>query len=177
MNCVTWFEAVAFCAWDGGRLPTEAEWDYAAQGGDEQRVYPWSPSDGGSTIDTTYAAYGCQSGTSIADPGAPPCTFADYTPVGRHPTGRGRFGQSDMAGSVWERVLDYYYDPFRILSCVDCADLEGGTPTTASDRGIRGGSLNWGASFLRAIDRGPVNSEIPGKRTNTVGFRCARPLE
>jgi sulfatase modifying factor 1 len=42
MTCITWYEAMVFCLWDGGYVPTEAEWDYAAAGGSEQRVYPWS---------------------------------------------------------------------------------------------------------------------------------------
>ncbi len=166
MNCVTWFEAMAFCIWDGGRLPTETEWNYAAAGGSEQRVYPW----GAGAIDTTRASFGCKSGDSIADPGAPLCTFKDYTAVGTRPTGKGRWGHADMAGNVWERVLDNFVDPFRLAACVDCADLQ---PST-DGRGIRGGSINWGKDYLRTSDRTAVNSETPDTRTNTVGFRCAR---
>ncbi len=55
INCVSWYVAFAFCAWDKGRLPTDAEWNYAAAGGDEQRKYPWV----GDTLDPDYAVYGC----------------------------------------------------------------------------------------------------------------------
>lgn len=169
INCVTWAEAVAFCIWDGGRLPTETEWNYAAAGGSEQRVAPYGGGDE-VIIDTTRVSFGCQSGTSIADPGAPVCTFKDYTAAGTHPTGAGRWGHHDLAGNVWERMLDFFVDPFRLTTCNDCADLQ----DNPLGRAFRGGSINWAADYQRTIDRTAINSETLDSRTNTVGFRCAR---
>src|SRR5204863_2775333 len=57
VNCLDWYSAFAFCAWDGGRLATEAEWNYAAAGGSEQRYYPWSIPPTSTAIDDSYAAY------------------------------------------------------------------------------------------------------------------------
>src|SRR6202007_2812018 len=49
MNCVNWYESYAFCIWDGGFLPSEAEWEYAAAGGSQQREYPWGATAPGTT--------------------------------------------------------------------------------------------------------------------------------
>jgi formylglycine-generating enzyme len=81
---VTWFEAFAFCAWDGGRLPTNAEWNYAAAGGSEQRLYPWSATtitDANASYDCNYSGpsytcvavfgYRCSVGGAVCDPNAP----------------------------------------------------------------------------------------------------------
>jgi hypothetical protein len=86
VNCVSWHESMAFCAWDGGFVPTEAEWNFAAAGGDEQRAYPWSSPPASLAIDTTMASYNAE------------MTFFD---VGSKPAGNARWGQADLAGGLW----------------------------------------------------------------------------
>lgn len=161
MNCLTWFEAMAFCAWDGGYLPTEAEWNYAAAGGDQQRAYPWSSPAGSLTINDSLASY--FDGVNCVGDARPGCAVTDLVPGGRKPGGDARWGQADLAGNVWEWVLDWSGD--YATECTDCANL-----TVAANRVIRGGSFFVGASDLRTASR---NSFAPASRAS-VGVRCAR---
>ncbi len=164
INCVTWYEAMAFCIWDGGYLPTEAEWNHAASGGSDQRAYPWSNNPASSTnIDCMYANF------YVDNPPGMHCvngTTGGVDRVGsRSSRGDGKWGHSDLAGSIWEWTLDWY-DPAYPLPCNDCANL------TASERRVdRGGSFADDASYQRTAyrDRG-----IPGSRYNSIGLRCAR---
>jgi sulfatase modifying factor 1 len=91
INCVNWFEAFAFCIWDGGRLPTEAEWEYAAAGGDANRLYPWGSEAPG--VAPLRANFYDTAGSPHID-------------VGSYPDGGSRWGQQDMAGSMFEWVFD-----------------------------------------------------------------------
>jgi formylglycine-generating enzyme required for sulfatase activity len=153
MNCLDWYTAFAFCAWDGGRLPTEAEWNYAASGGSEQRYYPWSSPATSTTIDDSYAVYcgGSCSGTQNVG--------------SKSPKGDGKWGQSDLAGNLSEWNLDWYASPYP-TPCNNCANL-----TSASYRVFRGGTFGIPASGLRSANRGNF---LPGYGGGDEGARCAR---
>jgi formylglycine-generating enzyme required for sulfatase activity len=154
INCVNWYEAFAFCVWDGGRLATETEWDYAAAGGSEQREYPW----GGTTPDANLAVYGC-----LGD-GYSSCAFTDILPVGSRPAGNARWGHSDLAGSMWEWVFDW--SGTYLVPCGDCAEV-----VSAFDRVGRGGSFGNDASIIRTAYRD--FGVYPAGRAYYLGVRCA----
>lgn len=151
VGCVSWSLAFAFCIWDGGRLPTEAEWDFASEGGDDQRVYPWSTPPTSSTIDDTYASY-----QSLTAPN--PAGF-------KSPKGDGKFGHADLAGNVWEWSLDRYVDPF-VVPCDDCANL-----AAAPYRVVRGGGFSSNSGELSTRYRYGAS---PTAQNPAYGVRCAR---
>jgi sulfatase modifying factor 1 len=158
ITCVDWYEAQAFCIWDGGFLPSEAEWEYAAAGGDEQRKYPWGSIDPGFG-NLSYAVYDCD----YPYPGG--CGGVIYVaPVGTAVLGAGRWDQLDLAGNVYQWTLDSfapYVDP-----CTDCANL---TPTLL--RVKRGGYfIGFQETLLSALRY----SDGSGAQSGTNGFRCAR---
>jgi formylglycine-generating enzyme required for sulfatase activity len=154
VDCVTWFEAYAFCIWDGGRLPTEAEWDYAAAGGIEQRAYPWSDPPGSLKVDDQHAESSRAAFTGTSDQ------------VGLHPAGAGRWGHMDLAGNVAEWVLDAATDvQGYVMPCVDCVNL------TGPKRAIKGGSSVGGAELWRT---GRQGATLPTDQSDILGVRCAR---
>ena len=150
INCLTWFEAFAFCAWDGGRLPSEAEWNYAAAGGAQAQVYPWA-SRASTDIEPNYAVY-----------------QSPIAKVGSKTRGNGFFGQADLAGNVWEWNVDWYRETYSV-PCDDCAELTADVEISA--RVLRGGGYYNQPPFLRSASRGNAQ---PKTRDPGYGVRCAR---
>ncbi|HSD87163.1 MAG TPA: SUMF1/EgtB/PvdO family nonheme iron enzyme [Kofleriaceae bacterium] len=156
VSCVTWFDAFAFCAWDGGRLATEAEWNYAASGGAAQRAYPWSIPSSSTTIDSSYSGY--QQGLA---------SFSNIVPVGSLTAGYGSYGQADLAGNVAEWALDYTLSTYP-NPCTDCANISAG-----ANRSLRGGSFESDSSGVRSALRGV---DGPSQTREANGIRCARSM-
>ncbi|HYP88234.1 MAG TPA: SUMF1/EgtB/PvdO family nonheme iron enzyme, partial [Polyangiaceae bacterium] len=152
INCVGWKAAQAFCIWDGGRLPTDAEWNYAAAGGDKNRDYPW----GSDVPDCDLANYrACLSGSSGA-----------VAPVGSTPLGDGLYGQSDLAGNLYEWVQDYWDQDKLPATCRDCATLK----TDVVGRVARGGSYALPDTKLSNSVRLGLDETT---YRDDLGFRCA----
>ena len=158
-SCSNWYQTEAFCIWDGGFLPSEAEWQYAAAGGSESRTYPWGTTAPGANA--SLAVYGCYWG------GSGSCTgVANIAPVGSVAAGNSKWGQSDLAGNVWEWTLDWYVSPYANAASTNYANVAAGTT-----RALRGGAYDYPASGLLPAYRAAPG---PTSRISRYGARCAR---
>ena len=147
INCVDWYQASVYCAWVGGRLPTEAEWEYAARNGGKDQEYPW----GNQAASCSLASMG-KCGLT-----APAAVCSKSNPTAP--------GACDLAGNVAEWTADFYgaYTPDNQTNPLG--------PKTGASRVIRGGSWLSTSADLRSASRSHMAAKLSD---NGVGFRCAK---
>jgi formylglycine-generating enzyme required for sulfatase activity len=169
INCVDWEMADRFCREQGGRLPTEAEWEFAARGPDG-RKYPWGDEDPAAThlnaCGKECVAWGAKNGVEEKAMYDVDDGFPNTAPVGSFPKGASRYGVQDVVGNVWEWVADWYgeYTPSELK------DPKG--PASGEERVIRGGA--WNGSFASWVRPTFRYKDAPSKRSYGIGFRCAK---
>ncbi len=142
---VSWYEAMAYAAWLGGSLPTEAQWEFAARGS-EGRTYPWGEESRGEVVCSRLAS----------------CNAGETAPVKSYPDGRTPEEVHDLAGNVWEWCRDWYGD----YPEGEASEPLG--PVSGPGRVLRGGSWSYNPRSLRATYRASYH---PESRFGLVGFR------
>jgi len=153
---VSWDDANAYCTWRGARLPTEAEWEYAAHDGLDGKLYPWGN-------ESPLCQKGAVNGAKFDDDAS--CNDTDTEPIGSFaPNG---YGLYDMAGNVWEWVADWYDESYYQNS-----PAENPTgPESGEARALRGGSWNYLVDNLRLSYRVGF---APSIGYSDFSFRCSR---
>lgn len=164
---VSWQNAADYCSWVHGQLPTEAQWEYAARGGDG-RIYPWGNNFDGTKLNYCDATCLLDWQDVMQSDG-----HEEVSPVASYsPSGNSWVGAADMAGNVWEWTADWYATHYYETLTSPIANPTG--PASSKWKVLRGGSWRSTQRYMRSANR--INGE-PEARANDVGFRCIIPVQ
>lgn len=166
VNCVDWFQANAYCGWahKGGRLPTEAQFEYAARNGGAPQSYPWGEASPDCATNAIYA-------NSLKDNGG--CGKGGPWPVCSRPGGNSAQGACDLIGNVSEWTWDWYV-AYTAAAQTDPSGPASAPPASLGlgpAHAVRGSDFSGNASTLNSSCR--IAPVMPA-RSKFVGFRCAR---
>jgi formylglycine-generating enzyme required for sulfatase activity len=159
----SWNDAQEFARWAGKRLPTEAEWEFAARGGLEQKRFPWGDEltpEGRHVCNIWQGEFPV---LDLAEDG-----YAGTSPVHAFPPNA--YGLSSVSGNTWEWCADWFHPAYHVMA----ARTNPTGPSLGKGRVMKGGSYLCHASYCNRYRVAARTSNTPDSSTSNIGFRCVR---